>query len=61
MKKIVLFHTMFITFLLVSFITNNLDQVNEIGFINNIFLGLITISYVIANIVIHPEKQKSKK
>jgi len=52
---------MFITFLLVSFITNNLDQVNEINFINNIFLGLITISYVIANIVIHPEKQTSKK
>ena len=50
MKNLRLFHAIIIVSLVVGFILNNIGEESEIGVMNNVFLTLITFSYLIANL-----------
>jgi len=49
-KNIRLFHIIMITSLVCGFIVNNIGELSEIGVINNVFLILISFSYLFANL-----------
>jgi len=59
MKKVYLFHIIIVTLLIGGFILNNIDEQNEISFITNVGLSLITFSYLIA-ILFGGFKEQSK-
>ena len=48
MKKVYLFHITMVALLIGGFIINNIDELSDIGVINNIALSLISFSYLIA-------------
>jgi hypothetical protein len=48
MKKLHLFHPIIIVSLVVGFILNNIGEESEIGAFNNVFLTLISFSYLVA-------------
>lgn len=50
MKNLRLFHSIMIVSLVGGFIVNNIGELSEIGVMNNIFLILITFSYLIASL-----------
>jgi len=50
MKNLRLFHAIIIVLLVGGFILNNIGEESEIGVINNVFLILITFSYLIASL-----------
>ena len=49
-KNLRAFHIIMITSLVGAFIVNNIGEVSEIGIINNVFLILITFSYLFASL-----------
>jgi len=48
MKNLRLFHAIIIVLLVGGFILNNIGEESEIGVMNNVFLTLITFSYLVA-------------
>jgi hypothetical protein len=56
MKKIHLFHAIIIVSLVGGFILNNIGEESEIGVMNNVFLTLITFSYLVANLFGYSKK-----
>jgi hypothetical protein len=49
-KKLRAFHILIIVSLVVGFILNNIGEESEIGVMNNVFLTLITFSYLFASL-----------
>jgi hypothetical protein len=56
MKKIHKLHIIMFMLLLLGFILNNVDEPSEIGVFNNVFLTLITFSYLVANLFGYSKK-----
>jgi hypothetical protein len=50
MKNLRLFHAIMIVSLVGGFIFNNIGELSDIGVLNNLFLILITFSYLFANL-----------
>ena len=56
MKKIHKLHIIMFMLLLLGFILNNIGEESEIGAFNNVFLTLITFSYLVASLFGYSKK-----